>query len=293
MERRGSDPDGPGNADRAQAGRSLDDSARDELDRLAQTINGPLDRIAAYLQERRDFLANAAHELRTPLAAIHSSVEVALNNNRSREEYENLLVEIIDQGACLEKLVNQLLLISETEMDAERLKSEFTFVPLDEVVARSVAMFRGVAESHDVSLEAHIHSNVHVFGSRHLLRQMVNNLIDNAVKYTPAGGHVWVDLVVRQAEHNAGVRLCVADNGPGIAPSDVARVFERFYRADKSRSRMHETDGTGLGLSMCQAVVYAHAGTIACQSGLGEGTRMDVWLPLTHMPVHNARWRAL
>lgn len=251
----------------------------DELDRLAQTINGLLDRIAIYVQERRDFLANAAHELRTPLAAIRSSIEVALNSKRSSEEYENLLVEIIDQSACLETLVNQLLLISEAEMGSERLKSEFKRVPLDDVIGRSIAMFRGVAESYDVALETTLRPGVQVLGSRHLLRQLVNNLIDNAVKYTPAGGRVRVECDVAKEGNRPGIRLSVIDNGPGIAPADLGRVFERFYRADKSRARLQETVGTGLGLSICQAVVTAHGGTIDCRSTLGEGTQIDVWLP--------------
>jgi signal transduction histidine kinase len=90
---------------------------------------------------------------------------------------------------------------------------------------------------------------------------------------------VWIELEAGHGGNDAGVRLTVADNGPGIAPSDVARVFERFYRANKSRSKLYETDGTGLGLSICQAVVNAHGGTITCHSTLGEGTRFDVWLP--------------
>jgi signal transduction histidine kinase len=247
----------------------------DELDQLALTVNRLLDRIAAYLQEKRDFLANAAHELRTPLAAIRSTVEVALGSSRSREEYEDLLVEIIDQGTSLETLVNQLLLISETE--TERLKSEFGDVPLEEIVARAVDMFQGVAESRDVVLALRQCAKVSVPGSRNLLRQLVNNLIDNAVKYTPPGGSVAVELVLDDKQD--GVILTVSDTGIGIAPDDVPRVFERFFRADKSRSRLAETIGTGLGLSICQAVASAHNGRIACESSLKSGTQMTVWLP--------------
>lgn len=123
----------------------------DELDQLAETVNGLLDRIAAYLQQRRDFVANSAHELRSPLAAIRSSVEVALSSGRSADEYEDLLVDILDQSGTLETLVNQLLLLSETEVDQLRKQGEQ--IAFDEIVSKSVEMFRGVAESKEVDLQ--------------------------------------------------------------------------------------------------------------------------------------------
>jgi signal transduction histidine kinase len=248
----------------------------DELDRLAQTVNGLLDRIALDVQQKRDLLANAAHELRTPMAAIRSSVEVALNSSRSAEEYEELLVEIIDQGASLETLVNQLLLLSETE--TEHLKQDFYFVPLDVVVSRAVDMFQGVAESRSIELTLQCNSGVQVYGNANLLRQLANNLIDNAIKYTPAGGHVRVALTV-DPQHETAI-FSVADSGIGIAPADVPHVFERFFRADRSRTRFKDTIGTGLGLSICQAVVTAHGGSIQCHSEVSAGTVMTVTLPL-------------
>jgi signal transduction histidine kinase len=248
----------------------------DELDRLAQTVNGLLDRIALDVQQKRDLLANAAHELRTPMAAIRSSVEVALNSSRSAEEYEELLVEIIDQGASLETLVNQLLLLSETE--TEHLKQDFYFVPLDVVVSRAVDMFQGVAESRSIELTLQCNSGVQVYGNANLLRQLANNLIDNAIKYTPAGGHVRVALSV-DPQHETAI-FSVADSGIGIAPADVPHVFERFFRADRSRTRFKDTIGTGLGLSICQAVVTAHGGSIQCHSEVSAGTVMTVTLPL-------------
>jgi heavy metal sensor kinase len=248
----------------------------DELDQLALTVNGFLDRIAVYLQQKRDFLAHAAHELRTPLAAIRSSVEVALNSDRSKEEYENLLIDIIDEGAALETLVNQLLLISETE--AEHLKSEYSPVLLDAIIAQAVNMFQGVAESREIDLELRTAAPVHVFGNRNLLRQLVNNLLDNAIKYTPSGGRVTVEL--KHDERSNVAVLSVADTGIGIAADDVPRVFDRFFRADRSRGRFTETVGTGLGLSICQAVATAHGGEITCESKPAAGTRITVRLPL-------------
>ncbi|MBL8850777.1 MAG: HAMP domain-containing histidine kinase [Planctomycetaceae bacterium] len=248
----------------------------DELDQLARTINGLLDRIAAYLAEKRDFLANAAHELRSPLAAIRSSVEVALNEDRTRTEYQDLLIEIIDQGAALETLVNQLLLISESE--AEQLKRDHETVAFDEVVRRSAEMFGGVADARGIRLNVQIAGNIHVSGSSHLLRQLVNNLIDNGIKYTPNDGRVDVTLAA-DAQREMAV-LTVADTGIGISEQDVPKVFDRFYRADTSRTRMAESSGTGLGLSICQAVVAAHGGQIVCTSRPEQGTRFITTLPL-------------
>jgi signal transduction histidine kinase len=152
----------------------------DELDLLAGTINSLLDRIAAYLNVKRDFLANAAHELRTPLAAIRSSVEVALNGERSPEEYEELMVDVIEECGALEALVNQLLLLSETE--AELPAAKFDRVDLNELVLKAVDMFSGVAEARGVKIRTGRVDYAAVNGNRGHLRQVLNNLLDNAVK---------------------------------------------------------------------------------------------------------------
>jgi signal transduction histidine kinase len=246
----------------------------DELDRLAHTINGLLDRIAEHLKRRRDFLANAAHELRTPLAAIRSSVEVTLASERSPEAYRELLEDIIDEGTALERLVNQLLLISESEPDREH--REWERVPLDEVVTKAIDMFRGVAETRDTSLVAERVDHVAVPGNRGHLRQVINNLLDNAIKYTPRGGSVriWLEAI----EEGQRVQLSVADNGAGIDAEDVTMIFDRFFRSNRARSR-DETHGAGLGLSICKSVVESHHGTIRCESTLGRGTAIIVELP--------------
>lgn len=253
----------------------------DELDRLAITVNRLLDRIHVDLQQKRDLLANAAHELRTPLAVIRSSVEVALAGERTREEYQDLLVDIIDQNASLEILVNQLLLLSESE--SENIRQQGELVSIHDVVGKSVSMFQGVAESRGIRLKTGDIEPAMVQGNRDHLRQVVNNLIDNAIKYTPADGRVSVHLARDDENHFA--RLVVSDTGEGIAEQDQSRVFERFFRADRSRSRDGGPVGTGLGLSICQAVVQAHGGTIECQSQLGHGTRMTVTLPIPAQPA--------
>lgn len=247
----------------------------DEFDRLAMTINRLLDRIALYINQKRDFLADAAHELRTPLAAIHSSIEVALAKPRSQEEYRRLLEEVMEEGESLEVLVNQLLLMSEAA--ARPHVGEPADVNLSEVVAKSVDMFSGVAEANNVALKSEIVRGIFVLGNKPHLRQLLNNLLDNAIKYSPPQSQVTVRLVLNAANHSA--LLSVSDAGPGIPANDIPQLFDRFFRVDRSRNR-DAKKGTGLGLSICKTIVEAHNGTIECQSGAGQGTTMTVRLPL-------------
>jgi heavy metal sensor kinase len=245
---------------------------RDELDQLSATINGLLDRLAGHLARQRDFVANAAHELRSPLAALRTAVEVALQRDRTAPEYQELLADVVEEVAALSGLVNQLLLLAEG--DAERLQPGQGVVPLAEVAARAVDMFQGVAEQRGVGLAVVRTEPVTVPGDAAHVRQVVHNLIDNAIKFTPAGGRVGVEVGPGLA---GGARLVVRDTGAGIAAADLPHVFDRFFRADRSRSR--EARGTGLGLSICQAIVTAYGGRIVVDSAPGKGTTVTVDLP--------------
>ncbi len=247
----------------------------DELDRLSGTLNRLLDRIGSYLQERRDFLANSAHELRTPLAAIRSSIEVALAGGRTSEEYEELLTEIIEESGSLELLVNQLLLLSETE--TERLKVIKQRVQFDELVEKAMDMFGGVAEFRDIKLACPGLPSAVVQGNQQHLRQVIYNLLDNALKFTPSGGRVTVQLQVDVPQ--AAIAFSVSDTGPGILEDDLPHVFARFFQGRRPRTGPPEKRGTGLGLSICQAIIHAHDGTIEVDSQVGRGTRFTVRLP--------------
>jgi signal transduction histidine kinase len=248
----------------------------DELDQLSATINGLLDRIAADLAHSRDFVANAAHELRSPLTAIQSAVEIALNQERTPEEYGELLGEIAEVSNHLRVLVNQLLLLAESDSGPLNLKKDA--VRLDHVVEKAVSMFQGVAEHEQIELTALRLAAVTVLGNEAHLRQVVNNLLDNAIKFNRPGGQVRVELRANAAAGEA--TLLVSDTGPGIAPEDLPRVFDRFYQVDKSRRRETHARGTGLGLSICQSIVRAHLGAIAAESTPGQGSRFTVVLPL-------------
>jgi heavy metal sensor kinase len=244
----------------------------DELDRLAGTLNGLLDRLASHLDRQRAFVANAAHELRSPLAALRTSAEVALGRERSPEEYRELLADIVEACEGLGGLVNQLLLLAEGDAGLVRSAGP---VALDRLAARAVEMFRGSAEVREVALELGPCEPACVHGSDVHLRQVVSNLIDNAVKFTPAGGRVAVRVLQKD---NIAI-LEVSDTGVGIGPEDLPHVFERFYRADKARRRDPAGGGNGLGLSICQALVTAHGGEVSLQSRPGRGTTVTVRLP--------------
>jgi heavy metal sensor kinase len=246
----------------------------DELDQLSVTINGLLDRIARYLEQTRGFTANAAHELRSPLTALYSSLEVALNAERSVAEYQEILADLLEEASGLRLLVNRLLLLAEG--DAGQLCKDPQPVRLDDVVRRSAEMFQGVAETAGVELEVGRLEPLVVPGDAGHLWQVINNLLDNATKFTPAPGRIRVTL----AQETSGTAvLRVADSGSGIAAEDLPRVFERFYRGDKGRGRQGRARGTGLGLNICQTIVAAHRGTISIASTLGRGTEVTVRLP--------------
>jgi two-component system, OmpR family, heavy metal sensor histidine kinase CusS len=248
----------------------------DELDLLSQTINHLLDRIASYIDRNREFVANAAHELRSPLAAIRSSVEVALSRERSPEEYDALLAEVMEECDHLSSLVKRLLLLAEG--DAGRLAARGQTARLDKIVRESVEMFAGVAESQGVEIDVGELPAATVPGDEFYLRQVVRNLLDNAIKFSPPPGKVTVALSVDAAARSA--TLSVRDRGLGIPAADLPHVFERFYRGDKARQREPGRAGNGLGLSICQAIVQALHGNIAVDSKPGEGSTFTVRLPL-------------
>jgi heavy metal sensor kinase len=246
----------------------------DELDQLSATINGMLDRLAVHLEQQRTFVANAAHELRSPLAAMRTAVEVSLQRDRTSVEYRELLADLIEECASLGSLINHLLLLAEGDAGLLHADGE---VRLDELVKRAVDMFQGIAEQRGLTLQAQTEAAVLVRGNRVHLREVIHNLIDNALKFTPNGGRVTVELSA--PPRSPQVFLCVRDTGAGIPAADLPKVFERFYRVDKSRQRNQPGGSNGLGLSICQAIVHSYGGQIAIASTLGKGTTVTVSLP--------------
>jgi signal transduction histidine kinase len=254
--------------------------AGDELDQLSSEINRFLDQIAGYLERHREFIGNAAHELRSPLTAVQTSVDLALNKVRSPEEYQELLFTLSDECESLRVLVNQLLTLAEN--DAIGLERPATPVPLNEVVKRSLEVFAAVAEDRGIALTGDVSTPILVSGDAARLRQVVNNLLDNALKFTQPGGRVAV-AVRRDATGRRGV-LTVRDTGIGIPAADLPRVFDRFYQVDKSHQRNGQ-HGNGLGLSIVHSIVQLHRGAVEVKSEPDRGSTFRVTLPLWEKPA--------
>jgi len=243
----------------------------DELDRLADTLNGMLARLATAFTEMRRFTADAAHELRTPLTALKGGIEVSLRAVRSPEEYRRVLVSSLEEVERLIRLAEDLLLLSRSTAGLE---TSPALVDLEPLLLDVFDVGVRLAHGTGVSVRVNDVSPATVRGDALALRRAVLDLVENAIKYTPAGGKV--ELALTSGDGHAS--LTVQDTGIGIAPADAERIFEPFVRLDRARAR--ETGGTGLGLAIARAVVVAHGGTLAVESRPGAGSRFSVRLPL-------------
>lgn len=247
---------------------------RDELDRLALTINRLLDQVADHVDRQQQFVADAAHELRGPLAAMRSLVEVAISHDRSPSEYRDTLEEVLEEMRQLSSLANALLTLAET--GAEDASAPREELDLAAVVRQTVAMFAGVAEERGIRITVDA-APVVLQGSAAQLRQMLGNLLDNAIRFTPPDGSVTVRVATDAGADRA--LLTVSDSGEGIAARHIDRIFDRFYKTDPARSR-HDGRSGGLGLPICKAIIERHGGTITVASDPGTGTAVTVDLPL-------------
>ncbi|HEY8742776.1 MAG TPA: ATP-binding protein, partial [Chloroflexota bacterium] len=222
---------------------------------------------------QRQFTADASHELRTPLAVLAAQADLALDQARRPEDYRSALREIHQQAQQMAQLLAELLMLARA--DSGPVDIDHEMLDLTALVADTIATLTPLAETSGVTLSASAHLSVLITGDQARLTQLIVNLVDNALKYTPIGG--CVEVSVRAMDGRA--RLRVSDSGVGIAPEHLPHLFERFYRADAARSR--DEGGAGLGLAICQWIASAHQGTIAVQSTPGEGTTFTVSLPLT------------
>jgi signal transduction histidine kinase len=247
---------------------------QDEVGRLASTFNGMLSRLETLFRTQRRFVADVSHELRTPLTTIQGNVELlrrgAGEDAAARRE---ILADIEGEVARMSRLVADLLLLARMDAGVEL---DMAPVELDTLVLDVYRQAQVMSDGAEVRL-GHEDQAI-IQGDADRLRQLLLNLVDNALKYTPAGGRVTLSL--HRVE--GGVQLVVADTGVGIpsqdlrpGPSGVPLIFERFYRADPARSR----GGTGLGLSIVHWIVRAHGGRIEVESGEGKGSTFTVWLP--------------
>ena len=242
----------------------------DELGRLGSIFNATLARLERSFEQLRRFTADASHELRTPLTAIRSVGEVALQKPADAAYYRDAIGSMLEEVNRLTRLVDNLLAMSRA--DSGRVALQCSDFRLLELARESAAMVEVLAEEKQQTLTVEGDPSISVHADRLLLRQALLNLIDNAVRYTPSKGRV----EIRVGRDSAGAYIDVRDNGPGIPEEHRAKVFERFYRIDKARSR--EDGGAGLGLAISDWAVRAHAGQIELQSDSAEGCTFRIHL---------------
>lgn len=246
------------------------DPGRDEVHELADTFNGMMSRLERSFEAERQFTSDASHELRTPTTVILAECEMAEKTPEDAEAVQESVTEIHKQARKMSELIGKLLSYTRLEQGTRRIDRE----PLDlSGLAEDVCAEQRAVMERDIAVECETEADVTVNGDAALLISLVQNLVTNAVKYGKDGGHVWVRV------YGDGENACVSvrDDGIGIAPEDLDRIWNRFYQADRSRS--DETRGIGLGLSLAQQIARLHGGTIFASSTPGQGSEFIFSMP--------------
>jgi len=257
----------------------------DEISRLTETFNGMISRLDQSFRQIKQFSSDASHELKTPLTILRGEVEVALRKERPPAEYQKVLKSNLEEVHRMAQIVEDLLLLSRA--DNGEIQLSLKEIDLAEILNEMVPQARFLAQPQNLVLQAFLpEEKVTILGDSLRIRELLLNLIENAVKYSEDGGQVTIYLSRQNSapsgerKENGFAEIRVTDTGIGIAKEDQERIFDRFFRVDKARSR--EQGGSGLGLSICKWIVEAHQGKITVESDLEKGSSFIVLLPLYH-----------
>jgi len=243
----------------------------DEFDQLATAFNESFSRLEQAVGEMKQFTASIAHELRTPLTALRGEAEIALLHGQSTEDFHRVLSSQLEEFQKLTRMIDQLLMLARAEAGEFHLRNEI--VAIDPLLKYIVEALTLIASEKGVNLTLESAPGVVVRGDKEWLERALLNLLDNAIKYTPSGGHV----TIRTASEAGGVKIEIEDSGEGIPVDALQRIFERFYRANPARDKV--IDGVGLGLSLVKWIVEAHGGTITAVSRPGDCSCFTILLP--------------
>jgi heavy metal sensor kinase len=243
----------------------------EEIDRLAVTFNQMLDRIEKLVVGIREMGDNIAHDLKSPVARIRGMAEIAISSTVPGSDDLTLAGSTIEECDRLLDMINTMLMISESDAGA----GDGNMVPVNmaDVVRGAVALFTPLAEDKGLSMTFQISEPLMVEGDLKMLQRAVANLVDNAIKYTPSQGDI--DIRAFRDKHNESINICIKDSGIGIGKEDLDRIFNRFFRCDRSRA----TAGSGLGLSLAKAIAHVHGGGIDVDSRIGNGSVFTFFLP--------------
>jgi heavy metal sensor kinase len=247
-------------------------NTKDELGRLAVTLNEMIERLEKAFQHQKQFTSDASHELRTPLAVIEAESTLALQKERPPNDYRQSLETVSREARHMSSLIDQLLTLARA--DAGKEQWNFTEVVLGKLISNLITDVEVLCQEKGLSFQSGQTQSLVVQGDEARLRELFMNILDNAIRYTPAPGTV--SLSLRREGQMAHVMI--TDTGIGIPAKDIPFIFERFYRVDKSRSRAE--GGSGLGLAICRHIAEAHEGKIEVESQVGVGSTFSVWLPL-------------